>query len=100
MKPNTDSHEPDLPIYESEEDVTTVYSLEVIASLAGVDSTTILRYQEQGLLHQDFTSEALRRIRCIHYVETEYEAPPSALKLILDLYDEVENLRSLVNRHR
>jgi hypothetical protein len=97
MKPNIDSETPALPIYEPEDDV--AYTLDVIATLSGVDSTTILRYQEQGLITQNYDAEALRRIRRIRHVETEYEAGPPTLRLILALYDEVESLRSLIRRH-
>lgn len=96
MKQNTDPDRLTLPVDAPEDDV--VYSLDVVATLSGVDSRTIIRYQEQGLIQRDYDTEALRRIRCIHHVETEYEAGPSALKLILALSDEVETLRGLLRR--
>lgn len=97
MKPNADSDEPALPVYEPEDDA--VYTLDMVTTLSGVDSSTIIRYQEQGLINHNYNTEALRRIRCIRHVETEYQAGPHALKLILDLRDEVEHLRGLLRGH-
>lgn len=97
MNPSSDSNNEELPVYEPEEE--THYSLEIIAQLSGVDSTTILRYREQGLLSPNFDQETLRRIKRIRHLETEYEAGPPAAKLILELNDELESLRNLLSRH-
>lgn len=96
MNANADSNKADTPVYEPDDNI--IYTLEMVTRLSGVDSTTILRYQEQGLITREYDSESLRRIRHIHQVETEYEAGPPAVKLIMELCDELENLRTLLRR--
>ena len=90
----------DLPVLD--EDTGTFYSIEVIAELAGVETTTVLRYQEQGFLRpvsRDpanaglFDAEGLRQLRRIEHLRTTCEVNDAGLKLILSLLQEVERLR-------
>jgi DNA-binding transcriptional MerR regulator len=76
----------------------TVYSLDVIAELAGTDPQTVLHYQEIGLLFPtsdpaEFDDEGLRRLRRIEHLRATCEVNSAGLKLILSLLDEVERLQ-------
>jgi DNA-binding transcriptional MerR regulator len=91
---------PDLPVYEAETD--TRYSIEVIAELAGVNSQTVLHYQEQGFIRPStrdsddaavFDVECLRQLRRIAHLRTTCEMNDAGLKLMLDLMHEIECLR-------
>lgn len=75
-----------------------IYSLDVIAELAGTDTQTVLHYQEIGLLFPTsdtaaFDDEGLRRLRRIEHLRATCEVNPTGLKLILSLLDEVERLQ-------
>jgi DNA-binding transcriptional MerR regulator len=79
------------------------YTLEIIAALTGVSSQTILHYREEGLLSPlpestpdapRFDDEALRTLRRIEHLRSTCDANLPALKLILRLLDEIEDLRS------
>ncbi len=96
-----------LPLFEPEADAT--YTLEVIASLTGVTSQTVLHYQEQGLISQvtsrepdagQFDAEALRTLRRIEHLRSTCAVNESGIKLILDLMDEVERLRAELRTRR
>jgi DNA-binding transcriptional MerR regulator len=71
------------------------YSLEMVAEITGVSSQTILHYQEEGLLPPvAFDDKALHTLRRIDYLRSTCETNLSGLKLILELSDQVENLRT------
>lgn len=100
MNTNIPSDSSDLPVYGEEPD--TYYTLEVFAKLSGVDTTTILHYQEQGFIRPvsrkvstdaSFDAECLRQIRRIEHLRATCEMNEAGLKLILSLLDEVEQLR-------
>lgn len=83
------------------------YSLEVIAGLAGTDTTTVLRYQEQGFLQpvlqeggspMQFDTECLRQLRRMEHLRMECGVNEAGLRLFLDLIREVEQLRSELRR--
>jgi DNA-binding transcriptional MerR regulator len=77
------------------------YSLEMVAEITGVSSQTILHYQEQGLLPSaGFDDEALHTLRRIDYLRSTCETNLSGLRLILDLLDQVENLRTELRARR
>lgn len=90
----------DLPLYEAEAD--TFYSIDLIAELTGVDTQTILRYQEQGFIRAvqtppddtaTFDTETLRQLRRIEHLRATCAVNDAGLKLILDLLHEIEALR-------
>jgi DNA-binding transcriptional MerR regulator len=79
------------------------YTLEIVAALTGVSSQTILHYHEEGLLTPvpestpdapRFDDEALRTLRRIEHLRSTCEVNLPALKLILRLLDEIEELRA------
>ena len=98
MKPSpmtTDAASPD-------EGLEAMYSLDLIAELAGVTTQTIVHYQEIALLSPgpQLDVEDLRQLRRIEYLRMEHELNDDALKLMLSLLDEVERLRQEVRRMR
>lgn len=85
------------PLYEPEENAS--YQLDIVESLTGITSQTILHYQECGLIRTsvpfgEFDEEALRTLRRIEHLRDTCEVNITGLKLILDLMDEVERLRA------
>ncbi|MEO5917921.1 MAG: chaperone modulator CbpM [Luteolibacter sp.] len=96
MNPQSDN---DLPLYEPEEQTT--YTLDIVAQLTGVSSQTILHYQEQGLIRKtDLDDETVHTLRRIEHLRQTCEANLSGLKLILDLMDEVDRLKSALRVRR
>ncbi len=100
MRSNPSPDPADLPDYDEESGAG--YSLEVIAELAGVDTRTVLLYQEKGLLNpaprhagqtEKFDTEALRQIRRIEHLRDTCGTNETGLRLILGLLHEVERLR-------
>jgi DNA-binding transcriptional MerR regulator len=91
--------EPDLPLHEPEEHA--AYSIEIAARLAGVNTETILHYQEQGLIRTSsadsdkpqLDDEALRTLRQIEHLRETCKVNDNGLRLILGLMDELEHLR-------
>lgn len=92
---------PGSPLIEPDTDAT--YTLDVIASLTGVTSQTVLHYQEQGLIAPvagQFDAEALRTLRRIEHLRATCAVNESGLKLILELMDEIERLRAELRSRR
>ncbi len=78
------------------------YSIEVIAGLAGVDTTTVCYYHEQGFLQPVsregttaplFDADSLRQLRRIEHLRATCGVNETGLKLIFQLLQEVEQLR-------
>ena len=91
----------DTPFFEPEENAT--YQLDIVESLTGISTQTILHYQEIGLVRAssvpgEFDEEALRTLRRIEHLRDTCEVNSSGLKLILGLMDEVERLRAELHR--
>ena len=90
----------DSPVIDDETDA--VYSIEVVAELAGVDAGTVLRYQEQGFLRPAgaaaFDAGSLRQLRRIEHLRATCGVNDAGLKLILSLLEEVESLREAQRR--
>ncbi len=85
------------------------YSLEIVAELAGLSPQTVLHYQELALIspvggsapqQPEFDVESLRQLRRIEHLRHVHEVNDTALKFILSLLDEVENLRQELRRAR
>ena len=105
MSATDDSH--DLPVFEPNLEAT--YSLEVIAELSGISSQTIVEYREHGLISPvaetmpggfQFDEETLRTLRSIEQLRSTCEMNIAGLKLMLDLMDEVEQLRDDLRSRR
>ncbi|HEX2750785.1 MAG TPA: chaperone modulator CbpM [Verrucomicrobiales bacterium] len=85
------------------------YSLEIVARLSGIDSTTILHYQEQGLLRPApestpeapaFDDESLRTLRRLEHLRSTCDLNLSALRIFAGLLDEIDTLRAELKRRR
>jgi DNA-binding transcriptional MerR regulator len=89
----------ELPIYEPDTDAT--YQLDIVAKLTGISSQNILHYQELGLIRSaDLDDEAVHTIRRIEHLKETCETNPVGLKLILDLMDQVEQLKAELRARR
>jgi len=76
----------------------TVYSLEVVAELAGLSIQTVLHYHEIGVVSpateaQEFDTDGLRELRRIEHLRRAHELSDSGLRFVLNLLREVEQLR-------
>jgi DNA-binding transcriptional MerR regulator len=88
-----------LPLYEPDEQA--AYTLDVVAQITGISSQTIIRYQEQGLLPAgSLNDETVRILRRIHHLQGDLGFNEAGLRLILNLMDEVERLRSELRARR
>lgn len=88
-----------LPLYEPDEQA--AYTLDVVAQITGISSQTIIRYQEQGLLPTGrLNDESVRILRRIHHLQGDLGFNESGLRLILNLMDEVERLRTELRTRR
>ncbi len=88
---------------DSDQETEAVYTLDVIAELAGTTRQTVLHYQEIGLITADastFDTECLRRLRRIEHLRSTCEMNAAGLKMLLELLDEVEQLREERRRSR
>lgn len=90
-----------LVVYEA--DTGAIYTLEEISDLTGVPRRTILLCSRAGLVSPidepetagwKFNQEAVRTLRRIERLRATSGANLSGIKLILDLMDEVEQLRA------
>jgi DNA-binding transcriptional MerR regulator len=100
MSSDPDQPSDDLPTFGEEPE--TAYSLEVVAELAGLDSSTVILYREAGFIRPVsgtgdddaiFDAECLRQLRRIEHLRATCGVNETGLKLILDLLHEVEILR-------
>ena len=88
------------PLIESDPEV--AYTLDLIASMCGLTSETVLHYLEQCLIRpaavddsgERFDDETVHRLRRIEQLRSYYGMEGPALKLSLCLMDEVERLRA------
>jgi len=76
----------------------TVYTLEVIAELAGVSTQTVLHYREIGVISPatattEFDTEGLRHLRRIEHLRHVHKLSDSGLRFVSNLLHEVEQLR-------
>ncbi len=76
------------------------YTLDILAEITGVSTQTILHYQEQGLIREEFDDETVRSLRRIEHLRESCEMDLKALKLLTRLMDEVEQLREELRARR
>jgi DNA-binding transcriptional MerR regulator len=86
-----------LPLYEPDAEAT--YQLDLVAQLTGIASQTIVHYREHGLIQpvdgsDSFDDEAIHTLRRIEHLRTTCDANLAGLKLILNLMNQVEQLKS------
>lgn len=95
-----------LPLFEPDPYAT--YSIDVVAEQTGVGVSTILHYQEQGLIFPlpdgngpaRYDDEALRTLRRIEHLRAAGAMNLSGMKLLLELLSEVERLRADLRSRR
>ena len=88
-------------VYDPESE--TVYSLEVVAELAGLTIQTVLHYHEIGVISPatqalEFDTEGLRQLRRIEHIRRAHELSDSGLRFVLKLLREVEQLQLELRR--
>ena len=96
-----------ITIYEPETDAT--YTLDATAELAGVSQRMILVYSKHGLVSPvtgaepgewRFDENAVHTLRRIEQLRSQCGAKLSGIKLILDLMNEVDQLRAALRFRR
>lgn len=107
MNTPSNSHPEDLPLIEADLDAT--YTLDVVAQLTGVSPQAVLLYREQGFIASVrtgetgadyFDNEALRTLRRLEHLRTELALNETALKLMLNLLNELEQMRRVTRLQR
>ncbi len=93
------------PIPDNDPGETPSYTLDIVAELTGVSTTTILHYQEQGLIHPaaptgDFDDETVHTLRRIEHLRSSCEANLTGIRLILELLEEVDRLKTALRARR
>jgi MerR family transcriptional regulator/heat shock protein HspR len=100
--PHNHPSEPD-PNRVVEPDAEVAYTIDVVARVSGLSCETILHFHEQGLIAptagdtagcECYDDETVHRLRRIEYLRTCYGMELAAIKLTLDLMDELEQLRA------
>ena len=79
---------------------TTSYSLELLAEITGVSTQTIVQYQEHGFIRPPLDDETVRTLRRNEHLREAFEINLAGLKLMTELLDEVERLRTEVRARR
>ncbi len=114
MPSSPSSPQPEGPVHGPETEG--VYSLEVMARLAGVDTTTVLHYHELGVLSPlpsprpsspassaapdpGFPPDCLRQLCRLEQLREAHQLTDSGLQFLVSLLDEIEHLRHEL-RHR
>lgn len=82
-----------------------MYDLELVAELTGIHPQAILDYQEQGLIQTiepegNYNDESVYTLRLIEQLRSTCVTTPSGIKLILELIEEVDLLRSALRNQR
>lgn len=83
------------------------YSLEVVCEITGLSSQTVAHYRKIGLLPTgwlandvSYSDETIRILRQIEHLRSEFGMSESALKLMLGLLDEIDDLRTALRSRR
>lgn len=76
------------------------YTLEVLAEITGIETTTIIEYQEHGIIRPVYDDETVRRLRRAEHLRESCEMNLEGLKLLTRLMEEVEHLREELRRHQ
>ena len=76
------------------------YSLEILAEESGTSTQVIVQFQEHGILRPQYDEDTVRDLRRIEHLRETYELNLSGLKLLMQLLDEVEQLRQELRARR
>lgn len=74
------------------------HTLEMLAEMTGIETTTIIQYQEHGIISPQFDDETVRRLRRIEHLRESCGMNLDGLRLMARLLDEVEHLRAELRR--
>jgi DNA-binding transcriptional MerR regulator len=75
------------------------YTLEVLAEITGIETTTLIQYQEHGIIRPAFDDDTVRRLRRAEHLRESCEMNLDGLKLLTHLLEEVEQLREQLRQH-
>ena len=83
---------------EPHDDSEAVYSIEILAELAGISPRTVVRYHELGVISPanaqlEFNTEGLRQLRRLEHLRQTHDLTDSGLKLISQLLTDLEKLQ-------
>jgi len=95
MKPEIPQPSAGSTVYDPEGE--TMYSLDVVAGLAGVSTQTVLHYHEIGVVTPatqtlEFDTECLRHLRRIEHLRHAHALSDSGLRFVSNLLHELEQL--------
>jgi len=76
------------------------YSLVILAEESGTSTQVIVQFQEHGILRPQYDEDTVRDLRRIEHLRETYELNLSGLKLLMQLLDEVEQLRQELRARR
>jgi DNA-binding transcriptional MerR regulator len=76
------------------------YTLEVLAEITGIETTTLIQYQEHGIIRPAFDDETVRRLRRAEHLRESCEMNLEGMKLLTHLLEEVEQLREQLRQHQ
>jgi len=76
------------------------YTLELLAEITGIETTTLIQYQKYGIIRPQFDDETVRRLRRAEHLRETCEMNLDGLKLLTHLLEEVEQLREQLRQHQ
>ena len=77
------------------------YTLELLAEITGIETTTLIQYQEHGIIGPEFDDETVRCLRRAEHLRQTCEMNLEGVRLLTRLLGEVEQLREELRRlHR
>jgi DNA-binding transcriptional MerR regulator len=76
------------------------YTLELLAEITGIETTTLIQYQEHGIIRPAFDDETVRRLRRAEHLRESCEMNLEGMKLLTHLLEEVEQLREQLRQHQ
>lgn len=76
------------------------YTLEVLAQITGIETTTLIQYQERGIIRPQFDDDTVRHLRRIEHLRESCEMNLEGVKLLAELLHEVERLREELRSRR
>ncbi len=69
------------------------YTLELLAEITGIETTTLIQYEEHGIIRPQYDDETVRSLRRAEHLRQSCEMNLEGLKLLTRLLNEVEQLR-------
>ena len=77
-----------------------VYTLEVLAKITGIESTTLVQYQERGIIRPQFDDDTVRSLRRVEHLREACGMNLEGVKLLTELLGEIERLREQLRAKR